>query len=473
LPYALNAQGITVATQPELEAFLTIAYQSIYGTQIDLSPSSQDGQMLEIYVQAQLDVVAIVLSDYNSRDANSATGTQLDTLFWWLPRQGGTYTIQNLSLVLNAATTLWGTDQTIQPATTYQDATGNEYALQVTQNPAGAGTYVYAFEATEPGAISSTLNTITVPVTVNLAITSARNPTTYTSLGQNEETDFAYRIRGLASTTIASQGFFGSLFASLGIVPGDSTINLYENYLQSVSTGSAPPNVPAGIPGNCIWAIVGGSALPVNIATAIYNQRSLGCNMKGLQTYNITQADGSIFTVQWDNITTENLYIKFTAGSVNGITPPNLPLILKNLPTVLTFLPGQIASIGEVITAIQGIDPNTLVTNCGLSTSSGGSFTNTLATTAGNYQFVLASSQINILPMQLLPATSAVAPATHITFIAYGGIAPYTYSISVNNSSGSINGSTGVYVAGATPATDTILVTDNVGNTMTASVVVT
>lgn len=471
MPYLLNAQGITIATQQELIAFLTTSYQTIYGPQIDVSPSSQDGQSLEILVQAQLDISAILLSDYNSRDANSATGTQLDTLFWWLPRQGGTFTIQNLSLVMNAATTLYGTDQTIQPAITYQDATGNQYALQTTQNPAEAGTFVYAFEAVDPGAISSPLNTITVPVTVNLAVTSVNNPTTYTTLGQNEETDFAYRIRGLASTTIAAQGFFGSLFASLGIVPGDSSINLYENYLQTVSTGTAPPNVPAGIPGNCIWAIVGGSASPVNIATAIYNQRSLGCNMKGVQTYNITQADGSLFTVQWDNIVNENLYIKFTATSVNGITAPNLPLILKNLPSALSFVPGQIASIGEVITAVQGIDTNTLVTSCGLSTSLGGSYTNTLATTAGNYQFVVA--QVVILPMQLLPASTSVTSAETVQFTAYGGYPTYTYSFQTNNSGGTINSSSGLYTAGVTPGTDTILATDQNSNTASAVVVVT
>lgn len=473
MPYLLNSQGITIATQQELVAFLTIAYQSIYGTEIDLSPSSQDGQQINIYVQAQLDVAAIVLSDYNSRDANSATGTQLDTLFWWLPRQGGTFTIQNLTFVLNAATTLFGSDQTIQPATTYQDAAGNNYVLETTQTPSGAGTFVYAFKASDPGAISSPVNTINTPVTVNLAVTSVNNPTTWTTLGENEETDFAYRIRGMASTTIAAQGFFGSLFATLGIVPGNSTINLYENYLQSISTGSAPPNVPAGIPGNCIWAIVGGSAQPIDIATAIYNQRSLGCNMKGLQTYNIVQPDTSVFTVQWDNITIENLYIRFTAGSVNGITPPNLPLIIKTLPNVLKFIPGQIASIGEIIAAVQAIDPNTLVTNCGLSVSPSGPFTNTLVTTAGNYQFAVASSQINITPMQLLPSVSSALPSANVQFTAYGGLAPYVYSLSVDNSGGSINGSTGLYAAGVTPGTDTVLVTDSLSNTATALITVT
>ena len=472
MPYLLNANGIQVASQQELVAGLTTAYQAIYGTQVDLSPSSQDGQMLEIYVQAQLDVVAILLSAYDSRDANQATGTQLDTLFWWLPREGGTNTIQNLTVVTNTSCTLYGMNQSIYPIFTYQDATGNQYQLQSTQNPSGAGTYVYAFEAVNPGAISSALNTINIPVTINLAVTSVNNPTTWTTLGENEETDFAYRLRGLASTAIAAQGFFNSLFSVLGIVPSIASVILYENYLHIISTGTLPPNVPAGIPPNCIWAIVAGSASPANIANAIYTQRTLGCNMKGIQTYNITQTDGSNFTVQWDVIQTENIYIQATATSVNGITPPNLPALLAQLPTALTFKPGQIASIGDVIAAAYAIDPNTLLTNVGLSNGYV-PYAPTLTPTAGNYEFVSATSQIFIIPMELLPASMSVAISTQIQFTGYGGVAPLTYSISVNNSGGTINSSTGLYESGTTPATDTILVTDSQSHTATATVVVT
>ena len=475
MPYLLNSQGMTVATQAELVADLTLSYQAIYGNQVDLSSSSQDGQQINIYVQAQLDVVAILLSDYNSRDANSAVGTQLDTLFWWLPRQSGTNTIQNITVVTSGATTLYGLNQTVQPVNSVQDASGNEYQLQTTQSPSGAGTWVYSYEAVDPGNITSPLNSITVPVTINLSVTSYNNPTTWTTQGEDAETDFYYRIRGLASTAIASQGFFGALYAALGIVPGASQVELYNNYLGAVSTGTVPPGIPPGIPGNCIWAIVNGSALPVNIANAIDAQVTMGCNMKGAQSYNVTQPDGSMFTIQWDFVETENIYIEFTVNSVNGSVAPNLPAILAGLPATMTFIPGGIANIGQLSTAVQSIDPNTFITGAGFSTSAGGTYTDTLTPTQGNYVFELATAQIIATPIQLFPASTSVAPSATVQFTAYGGVKTYVYSISVNGSSGSsINASTGLYAAGSA-GTDTILVTDSASpaNTQTASVVVT
>ncbi len=149
----------------------------------------------------------------------------------------------------------------------------------------------------------------------------------------NAETDAAFRLRALSSTAIPSQGFFNGLYSALKNNPGDSTAILYENYLDTTSPNDATP-VP-GIPPHCIWVIVQGTALPATIAQAIYSQRSLGCNMKGAQTYNIIQADGSAFTVQWDNVVAENVFIKFTATSIDGINAPKIAAIVAGLPALI------------------------------------------------------------------------------------------------------------------------------------------
>jgi hypothetical protein len=76
--------------------------------------------------------------------------------------------------------------------------------------------------------------------------------------------------------------------------------------------------------------------------------------------------------------------------------------------------------------------------------------------------------------MILSPVTSTIAPTLTQTFTALGGYGTLVYSISVNNSGGSINSSSGLYTAGSTPnVTDTILVTDSLSNTATAVVNVT
>lgn len=468
----LTADGLTTATQQEQKDFITAALKQIYGPNIDLSSSSQDGQMLNIYVQVILDVEDIVATAYAARDINQAVGTQLDTLVYWVQRLGGTFTLQPIAITVSQSLTLFGLDQTVQPVFTVADAAGNQYELLNTQNIAAPGTNTFDFQAVEPGAVQSAINTITVPVTIVLGVTAINNPTTWDTLGINAETDAAFRLRALGSVSIASQGFFNSLYSVLKNTPGESAIIIYENYLDSTSPNTATP-VP-DIPPHCIWVIAQGVAPAATIAQAIYNQRSLGCNMKGDQTYTIIQDDGSSFVVQWDNVVIENLYIQFTATSIDGINPPNIGAILAQLPGLLSPQIGATMNINQIQAAVQQIDSNTLVTNAGLSLALLGPYTNTLAPTAANYQFQIESANIYITPMVMLPETAtAVATTGQVQFTGYGGTQTgYTYSISVNNSAGSIDSVTGLYTAGATPGVDTILVTDGNGNTATSSVTV-
>jgi len=471
MPNKIDGTGLTTATTAENVAFLTIAYQQIYGPNIDLSSSSQDGQMLQIFVQVTVDVEDILAGVYSARDINQAVGTQLDTLVYWIQRLGGTFTIQPVAITTNKALTLFGLDQTTQPVYTVSDGSGNEWQLINTQVIVGAGTNTFNFQSLNPGAISSAQNTITVAVTVVQGVTVINNPSTYSTLGVNAETDAAFRLRALASTSIASQGFFNSLYATLSNTPNETKTIVIENYGDTVSPNSTCSAV--GVPAHGIWVITQGSALPATIAQEIYAQRSLGCNMKGAQTYQITQADGSIFVVQWDVVIEENVYIQFTATSIDGIHPPNIAQILAQLPVLLQPQIGAVMNINQVQAAVNMIDPNTLVTNCGLATSGGGPFTSTVTPTALNYQFVVQSANIVITPMVMLPQTAIVVPLSTTQFTAYGGTQTgYVYSILVNNSGGSINSSTGVYTAGSTPGTDTVKCVDSASNSVTSSVTV-
>ena len=75
--------------------------------------------------------------------------------------------------------------------------------------------------------------------------------------------------------------------------------------------------------------------------------------------------------------------------------------------------------------------------------------------------------------LALAPVSALVAPNKRATFVASGGTAPYVFSVSTNNSGGSIDAN-GQYLAGpAGLVTDTVTVTDAALDTVTASVTVT
>lgn len=466
MPNLIDASGLQTATQAELIAFFTAAYQSIYGADINLDQNTPDGQWMMIQVQAITDLEDLLTQIYNMFDPDNAIGNVLDqrVAINGIQRQAGTFTTTNITIVASQALNLAGLDQTLVEPYTVSDNAGNKFQLQTSQNIASPGTYVYSFKSAVPGAVLTVPNTITIPVTIVLGVTSINNPTTYTVLGIDEESDAELKIRRQKSVSLSSQGYLAGLLAALENIPGMSSAFIHENNTNITDA--------EGVPSHSIWVITSGTAPDADIANAIYTKRNAGCGLFGDMTYAITQVDGSIFVVRWDVVVPQDLFIKFTATSLDGITPPNVAAIRAGLP--LSFVPGvfEQVNVNDLATLVQAIDPNTLVTNAGFSLTSGGSYTNTLLPTSRKNQFAVSSPNIIIIPIVLSPSVASVVPLATKQFVATGGFGSYTWSMLSNPSGGSVNGS-GLYTAGAGTGTDVVKVLDSIGNFTTAPVVVT
>lgn len=559
MPNQIDENGLQTATYQELLDQFTADLQAIYGPDINLSSDTPDGQLVNIFIQAVLDLEDLILQTYNSFDPDNAIGRVLDqrVAFNGIQRQAGTFTITPIEIVLTQSVNLFGLDQDEQEVYTVSDGAGNQWQLQETQLGVGPGTVTYSFQAATPGANLTIPNTITIPVTIVLGVQSVNNPSAATTLGVNEESDAQLRVRRQQSVSLASQGYLAGLLAALENITGVTSAFVYENV-----TGSTDGD---GIPGHSIWVIVAGTGAAEDIAQAIYSKRNAGCGMKGDVEYTITQVNGQPFIVKWDTVDSENLFIQFSATSLDGINLPNIDLIKSQL--VEQFVPGvyEELNINALATLVQSIDPNTLVTDAGFSTGKlqtlslsaipasgdfkveyngnqsaainwndsigtiqskvqavtglsaalvtgslasqelvfdlsaissvlslitvadntlqdGGAadidfefdnnYTPTLTPSSKQNQFILEGDNIVIIPMQLLPATYTAMTLGDKTFTAYGGYGENVFSFVTNNSGGSIDPSSGEYTAGATPGTDTIKVTDDLGNTATAVITV-
>lgn len=558
-PNSIGPAGMTTATQAELVANFTSQLQTIYGSDINTASDTPDGEWLNVQIQAALDNLDLQMQSNNMFDPDNAIGVILDqrVAINGIQRQGGTYSITNVTVVTNQSVNLYGQDQAgIQPVYTVSDSAGNLWELITTQLGLSSGSNVLAFEAANPGAVLTVPNTITIQVTIVLGVVSVNNPTTYTTLGINQESDANLRLRRQQSVSLASQGYYASLYAALLNINGVTGAFVYEND-TSITDGD-------GVPGHTIWVIVGGSPADSDVANAIYQKRNAGAGMFGSTEFTITQVNGTLFDVFWSYVTPQNLFISFTAGSINGTAQPNISSIVSDLPT--GYVPGvfQEVNINGMACAVQDIDPNTLVTNAGFSNgetqiltlsavAASGSFeityagnasvainwndsiatiqskvqaisglssalvtgsiasqtltfnlssitnvqaliyvstnglltsgsaaisfsynegySNTLIPTAKSLQFAVSSNNIIILPMILSPSSVTVTHSGTQTFVGLGGYGTYSYVLTTNNSSGSIDGSTGVYTAGGTfPVVDIITVTDSFGNQATATV---
>lgn len=467
MPNSLGPSGLQTATRAELITLLTTGFQAIYGADINVSSDTPDGQLINLIVQLGLDYEDLLATAYNGMNPDNAIGVVLDqrVAINGIQRQAGTFTVTPVTITVSNALNLYGLDQSDQPVFTVADNAGNKWELQETQHIGAPGANVYNFQAATPGANLTTPNTINVPVTIVLGVTAINNPTTFTTLGLNEETDAALKIRRSKSVSLSSQGYLAGLLAALENINGVTSAFVYENDNDETNID--------GVPGHSIWVIIAGTADAALIAQAIYTKRNAGCGMFGLIEFSITQVDGTFFTVRWDTVDTEELFMKFTATSIDGVNPPNISAIRAGL--VNSFVPGvnEEVNINQLATLVQKIDSNTLVTNAGFSLASTGPFTNTLSPSSKKNQFTVQASDIIIIPLVLLPASSSIVHGQSQTFSGYGGFGALTYSFVTNNSGGTINSSTGVYVAGTTPSTDTVRVTDTQGNFTNATVVVT
>lgn len=558
MPNVLDGLGLETATREELVTYFTAKYREIYGADINLSSDTPDGQMMNIFIQSILDTQDLLVQIYNSFDPDNAIGLVLDqrVTINGIQRQEGTDTITPITVVVSQSVNLYGLDQEDQDTFTVADNAGNRWVLETTVLGVPAGTHVYNFRSRIPGAQLTVPNTINVPVTIVLGVESVNNPTTYSTLGINEESDAQLRLRRQKSVSLSSQGYLAGLIAALENITGMTSAFVYENTSDSTDVD--------GVPGHSIWVIVAGTAADADIAQAIYTKRNAGCGMKGDVEYTVTQVDGSPFILQWDTVQIRNLFIKFTASSINGTVLPDVAAIRDGLP--LLFVPGvnQDVNVNQIATYVQQIDSNALVTSAGLSlgydqtlTLSGvaasgafkisyngdesasiawndaigtiqskvqavdglgsalvtgsiasqslvfdlsavgsvqallfatantlltggaaaitfaydAAYTNTLSPPSKQNQLIIAPENIQIVPIIITPSSTIVATAVTVEYVSAGGYGDYHYTLAVNNSGATIDPDTGLYTAGATPnVSDTVRVTDDLGNTVTASV---
>lgn len=305
---SLDANGLSIDSLNDIIAKFVAGYQAIYGSDLNLDSNTQDGQIINIESQQAADGLELSVSIYNNFDPDTCVGIQQDRLYYinGLIRKGATFTLQDITITVNGALTLTGLDAAANDPDgtgyTVADNLGNNWILLDTQNPASAGDYTYSFRAQTLGSVSSAPNTIRVPVSVVLGVTAINNATGANSLGQNGETDAAFRLRRSQSFASRATSSVDGLFADLNNIAGVVEAVVYEN-----DTNITDDNE---IPAHSIWVIVEGGA-DSDIAQAIYTDKTAGAGMKGSTTYDITTIQNQTFTAQFDRPNSTDLYLQF------------------------------------------------------------------------------------------------------------------------------------------------------------------
>jgi uncharacterized phage protein gp47/JayE len=393
MPNILDANGLQVASVAEITAALTSAFQSIYGSDINVNSNSPDGQLIGILAQNIQDVLEILLQVYNSFNIDSAFGTTLDArvAMSGVQRKQGTFTQAQVNVVVSQALSLTGLDAVIAnpnlTAFTVSDDAGNQFQLVTTHAFGGAGNATLTFQSAVIGQIQTTQNTIQTIVTSQLGVTSVNNPSTAGDIqGLPEETDPQLKIRRASSFSLQAIGPADALRAAL---LNDADIS--DAYVVENDTNGTVNGVTA----HSIWVIVTGGTGP-EIGQVIYAKKSPGCGMVGAQSQIIARPQGNSFTAQWDYSLTQALTIRATlTPKIPGQTFDLAGDAIK-LANALIYKLGQSPNIGDVVVAMQAIEPEAILSVVNVSKDGGATWQNIVSPDTAQKYFTVSSANITL-----------------------------------------------------------------------------
>ena len=389
----LDDTGLTLQTLTEIVDDLTAQMQAIYGSDINVDSDSPDGQMINIFAQAGIDIREVLQSIYSSMDPDQASGVVLDsrTAINGIKRKGATFTITPVNITIDRALSLVGLDDSSESTTipsgvfTIKDDAGTQWVLFASVTESVPGTYSLSFRSSNIGAVLATIGTITTAVTVVAGVTAISNTSGVTVQGEDEETDTELKIRRAKIIAYDSIGYIDSLRASLLNLDKVTLAEVYENTSAAVDSD--------GIPAHGIWAIVQGG-VAADIASTIYAKRPSGIAMKGSVSHSVTRVNGLLFTVLWDVPSSVNLYIEFTI-SLYGDTI-DTAFLASEIVANITYGLGVDASSDNIVTYLKGLNPKYTITGMLLSLTGSSGWAETIACPTKASIFALDTARIAI-----------------------------------------------------------------------------
>lgn len=260
----INDNGYVVKTQNEWFEEERQLYLDI-DPQWNLDPSTPDG--LKIAHDAEIfgNLDEVLQRAYNSKDPNSATGVELDTI------SAITGTFRSLGTPSQVEVTLSGVPGTLVGAGIRLESSVDNTQWTIDQNVTigGGGTVNIGATCTILGAIQADPNTITKIIDSVGGLQSVTNALSATA-GTETETDAQLRVRRNNLVGLPGNNQIDSMLGSIGSVEGVRRFVIYENFTSVTDANGLPPHSIAPI-------VDGGT--DDDVALAIFRKKNPGCDL--------------------------------------------------------------------------------------------------------------------------------------------------------------------------------------------------
>lgn len=305
-----------------------IAIWNIYGSDVNLDPDSQDGQMIAVFAQAMADANALAQAAYLSFSPATAQGVGLSSVV----KINGIN--RNVATNSEVTVTVVGQAGTIINNGLVGDnlQLGTRWALPSPTTIPGGGTVDVTATCTAEGATTAGSGTITEILTPTQGWQSVTNASAALP-GDAVETDATLRLRQSQSVSLAAESPLDAIFAAVASVAGVRRSAIYENDSDAVDAN--------GIPAHSISNVVAGGD-PVDIATAIAEKKTPGTGTFGTTSEVIVDPKGVSNTINFFVLTNVTITLELTVLTLPGYVGTTEDLIKQAVAEFLNEL-----SVGE------------------------------------------------------------------------------------------------------------------------------
>lgn len=342
MPYAppsITSAGLTIPSYKDILDDNLQQYLAIFGANQYVGTDSAIYQLLSILSLKMSDTCQGLQFAYNQSSPLTAIGAGLDRIV----KLNG---IARLPFTFSTATlTITGTPGTVIANGVAQDQNGNEWLLpQPSVTIPGGGTINVTGTCTTPG------NVTAEPGTINIIATPAGGWTGVTNAGPAVpgtpiESDSQLRARQAISVAVPSITLLAGTVADLEATTNVTRVSVLENPTSAIDAFGNPPH--------SITAVVeGGTDLAV--ATAIYNNRGIGCYTNGFvngsptgQTVTVVVTDpntGYTMPINFLRPSYVPIYVSMSIHLLAGGTSATLAQIQADVVAYLNSL-----QIGETV----------------------------------------------------------------------------------------------------------------------------
>lgn len=384
-PY-VDATGLHLPSYDDILAYENEQFLSVYGQSVTTGVNSADEQWIAIFSLMINDAFNTAQLAVNARSPSTAIGADLDTivLINGITRKSSTAS--------TATVVCTGVPGTVLNGAIAQDTNGFLWNIPNATILSG-GTISLTAVCQTIGAIAALANTINVRSTPISGWTGITNPAD-AIVGIGVETDSQLRARQAISVSLSSKTLVDATLAGIAAVPG---VTRYATVGVENPTGSTDS---FGNPAHSISMVVEGGT-NIDIATAIYNNKTPGCLTNGSTSTPVTDPiTGSVMDIGWSRPTYLPIYVTLSVHPLSGYSSAVTAAIQNSVNNYLNGLQiGESLTISGLYYAAMSVMPNPLLPQYSVQAIfAGTAATPTLSVDIPiNYNQVVSGSLVNVI----------------------------------------------------------------------------